>query len=82
MVFDTHVTQTIKQLLERFGVSGPVRVLTPVADDEAIFLVPTAAAALMNERELTIALTNLLKRKVWVTTDGPEWSTSSVSFDV
>ncbi|MGO8686340.1 MAG: hypothetical protein ACLQT7_04025 [Candidatus Dormibacteria bacterium] len=38
-----------------------------------MFVVTTRGAAMMREGELTSALTSLLHRKVWVTTESDVW---------
>jgi hypothetical protein len=63
-----------RALFKEYGVTGTdIRVVVPLDADEAIFVIPLAAAAGMRELELTVALSTLLKRKVWVATDGPQW---------
>jgi hypothetical protein len=51
------------------GVVRGVSFVQPVAEDEAVFVVPPSDAAKMRERSLTLALSEALERKVWVTTD-------------
>ena len=81
MTFNAETTATVKSLFEAYGVTWKVYVVAPVTEDEAIFVVPTIAAATMDERGLTQALTELLHRKVWVATDGPEWTGKTVPLD-
>ena len=75
--FDSATTAAIRSIFEEHGVAGPIRVVSPVAADEAIFVVSTHEAAQMSERAVTEALIRLLRRKVWVATDGPEWLTNT-----
>ena len=57
----------------RHGVSGEVREAVPREADEAVFVVSPEDWLAMRERELTLALQELLHRKVWVVTDAPSW---------
>jgi hypothetical protein len=72
-VFGPTETRKIWRLLVRYGVTYGVRVAQPMSAGEVVFVVSTKAAANMNQRDLTVALTKLLGQKVWVTTDGPAW---------
>jgi hypothetical protein len=51
--------------------SSDVSVAVPVAADEVVFVVK---AATFPEAKLTSELVAVLARKVWVTSDGPDWS--------
>jgi hypothetical protein len=63
-----------RALFKTYGVTGnDIHVVVPLDADEAIFVISPSAAAGMRELELTLALSRLLKRKVWVATDGPQW---------
>lgn len=67
-------TNQARALFKEFGVAGTdIRVVVPLDADEVVFVIPPAAAAGMRELELTVALSTLLKRKVWVATDGSQW---------
>jgi hypothetical protein len=70
---DPTFVESVRKLFSEHGVAGEIRVAEPPTLDEVIFVLSAEAAATMNERELTIALTDHLRRKVWVTTDGPQW---------
>ena len=70
----TSLGEPSQTLFKEYGVAGTdIRVVVPLDADEAIFVIPPAAAAGMRELELTVALSALLNRKVWVATDGPQW---------
>jgi hypothetical protein len=71
---DPSQVEAVRALFAQHGVAGDdVRVAVPLGDDEAVFVLSTEAAAGMQERDLTLALTDLLGRKVWVATDGAIW---------
>lgn len=73
-MMDPQQAEAIRALFAEHSVTGEdIRVLVPQNDDEAVFVISTTAAAGMQERELTMALSALLRRKVWVVTDGPQW---------
>lgn len=63
----------VLELFTEHGVTGDVRYARPTGGDEAVFVVTTRGAAMMREGELTSALTSLLHRKVWVTTESDVW---------
>lgn len=46
--------------------------LTPPCD-EAVFVVTSEGAAAMQEKPLVHELQSTLGRKVWISTDGPNW---------
>ena len=66
---DDAVRNAVVGVFRDHGVAGQVFAVPTEGSDEAIFAVSTTDAARMREAELTIALTQLLSRKVWVTTD-------------
>ena len=71
-----------RALFKKYGVTGnDIRVVVPLDADEAIFIISPSAAAGMRELELTLALSRLLKRKVWVATDGPQWRDRTEALD-
>jgi hypothetical protein len=71
-----------RALFKTYGVTGnDIHVVVPLEADEAIFVISPAAAAHMGERELTLALSRRLKRKVWVATDGPQWRDRTEALD-
>jgi hypothetical protein len=65
-------------LFERHGVSRAVSLVATTGGDEVVFVVAPADAAMMDETGLTAALTDLLKRKVWITTNGSLWGDALV----
>ena len=46
----------------------------PVTGDEVIFIAGPEVAETLPEATLARELTAVLGRKVWVTTDGPQWA--------
>jgi hypothetical protein len=59
--------------LRQHGVQGPVEYSLAASADEAVFVLTTRGAARMNEPAITRELTDLLNRKVWITTESDIW---------
>jgi hypothetical protein len=70
---DQTTTEAIAALFREHGVPGQVSLIPVQGGDEAIFVVGSTYAATMKEAALTTALMNVLKRKVWITTDASAW---------
>lgn len=70
---DKAVRQQAINVFRSSGVREGVYVLTPVSDDEIIFVLTTDAAAIVPEASATRALIEILGRKVWITTEGANW---------
>lgn len=64
---------TVLQAFARHGVTGEVRYVPSAGVDEAIFVVAPRGAATMDERDVTVTLTSILTRKVWVATESEAW---------
>ncbi|TMF86700.1 MAG: hypothetical protein E6I07_08240 [Chloroflexi bacterium] len=65
--------EQILKLFREHGVIGQISQAVPEEADEAVFVVSPKSAAEMRERELTMSLMSLLRKKVWITTDGDHW---------
>jgi hypothetical protein len=64
----------VASLFRRHGVTGEIREAEAATDDERVFVLTTEQAAKVDEASLTKALTELLRCKVWVVTEGPAWT--------
>ena len=71
---DESIRDQVLTLFAEQGVTGEIRLATSSDPTESVFVVSSEGAARMNERELTLALTRLLRTKVWITTDGSAWT--------
>jgi hypothetical protein len=70
---DDRTTRELAAVFCEHGVADNVSVIPTTGDDEAVFLVGSSSAAHMGEAALTAALTERLRRKVSITTDGSAW---------
>lgn len=64
----------VADLFRRHGVGGEIREGERTSGDERVFVLTAEQAAQVDEASLTKALTELLRCKVWVVTDGPAWT--------
>jgi hypothetical protein len=73
---DEGTRREVAELFRAHGVDRDVSILQPVASDEVIFVVEPKAAALMREGSLSQTLTELLGRKVWISTSAEGWGSA------
>jgi hypothetical protein len=69
-----HTNAVVLYIFHRHGLSGDVMYADSASKDEVAFVVTSDASANMNEREVTVALTELLRRKVAMFTDSDQWA--------
>jgi hypothetical protein len=70
---EKQTTEEVLALFRAHGVSDGVSVIPTADSEEAIFFVDSTNAANMRQAPLTAALTDLLRRKVWIITDLSAW---------
>jgi hypothetical protein len=66
-----------ERIFRAHGYDEPLRIATPISDDERVFVIPTAALTALPERALVTALQAALKRKVWLAPEGPGWAATT-----
>jgi len=78
MVMERSAREDVREVLRRFGIGSARRASTTDATEEVILLAP-ADAEVIDADELTLALMNVLPhKKVWVTADGPRWTSEEL----
>lgn len=79
---DERTRQEVAAIFTELGVDDGVSVVHPMSADEAIFVIRPTVAARVPEASVTRALQQVLRRKVWVTTDGPAWAGQTEPFQL
>jgi hypothetical protein len=77
----SHDRELVRSHLRRLGVAGQVRISTQARSDELVIVLPALAFASLTDHGVEQELQSALHRKVWITTDGPEWDGQTEELD-